>query len=144
MPSPTWSNLSVLSNFAPIFINLAFYFLFALVVSLLMYSFLKEIPSEHRKQEPSMVFLLFIPCFNLIWNFFVFPKTAESFKSYFESRGVTDVGDCGYQLARIFCIVQCCTIIPCLGIFAWLAALVLATVLLVKFNQLKNRLLETN
>src|SRR4051812_22548804 len=73
---------------------------------------LKAIPPEHRKQQPNMVWLLMIPFVNIVFNFFVYPKIAESFKSYFDSVGRTDVGDCGKTLSMWFCILVCCSIIP--------------------------------
>src|SRR4051794_2730546 len=62
-------------------------------------SCLKILPPEHRRQKPGMVWLLFIPVFNLVWNFFVFPAIADSYRSYFHSIGRTDVGGCGRGLA---------------------------------------------
>ena len=57
----------------------------------------KRIPIEHRQMEPWQVWLLLIPLFNLVWNFFVYPKLAKSFQSYFAAQGRADVGDCGAQ-----------------------------------------------
>ena len=100
----------------------------------------KRIPAEHRKIEPNMVWLLMIPCFNLIWNFFVFPKVAASFKSYFDSQNITDVGDCAAQLSLIYCIVALTIFIPYIKVVGGPAALVLLILVLVKFNDLKNRI----
>jgi len=94
---------------------------------------LQAVPPEFRKQEPGKVWLLFIPLFNLIWIFFVFPKIAESFKAYFDSAGRTDVGDCGRGLALAYCIS---IFIPCVNILS----LILLIVVLVKFNGLKNQI----
>lgn len=100
----------------------------------------KRIPAEHRKIEPNMVWLLMIPCFNIIWNFFVFPKVAASFKSYFDSQNITDVGDCAAQLSLIYCIVYATVIIPVINKIAAPASLVLLILVLIKFNDLKTRI----
>ena len=117
----------------------------------LLYKDLAAIPEEHQKQSPAMVWLLLIPLVNIVWNFFVFPKIAESFKSYFDSVNVLDVDDCGKQLSMFlcYCVVAMVVvsfisnILPILGTLNCLlspAALVLLIMVLVKFNSLKNRI----
>ncbi len=101
---------------------------------------LKAIPAEHRKQEPAMVWLLMIPLVNIVWNFFVYPKISESFQSYFNAQGRTDVGDCGKSLSMTFCILACTSVIPYLGACTGLAALVIWIIVLVKFSGLKSQL----
>ena len=92
----------------------------------------KAIPEEHRKITPGQVWLLMIPLFNLVWNFFVYPKLAQSYKSYFESIGRTDVGDCDEKIGMWYCIIAACCIIPCVGYIAGPASLVLLIIFLVK------------
>ena len=101
---------------------------------------LKAIPAEHRKQEPNMVWLLMIPLFNLVWNFFVVPKISDSFKSYFDSVGATDVGDCGRQIGLIYCILAALCVIPYVNTLTGLGALVLLILYLVKVNELKKKI----
>lgn len=97
---------------------------------------LAAVPAEHRKVEPGMVWLLLIPCFNVIWNFYVFLKIPDSFKSYFNSVGRTDVGDCGRNLGLWYSIATVLSFIPFVG----LISLVLLILSLVKFNELKNKI----
>ena len=106
----------------------------------LLFNDLKAIPAAHRKQEPNMVWLLMIPVFNLVWNFFVYPKISDSFKSYFDSVGRTDVGDCGKQIGLIYCIVFALSVVPYLNFLTGPAALVLLILYLVKANELKNKI----
>ena len=91
-----------------------------------------------------MVWLLMIPCFNLVWAFFVFLRLADSYQAYFQSVGDTEVGDCGRNLFLAYCIVLCCTIlpIPCVQPLVGLAALVLLILSLIKATNLKNRIPE--
>ena len=114
----------------------------SIVVCLLMNKNLERIPARHRQMEPSMVWLLLIPCFNIVWNFFVFIKTAASFKSYFDEQGIQDVGDCGHGMGLGYSIAVCCGCIPCVGCLAGPVSLVLLVLALVKFNDLKNRIPE--
>ncbi|RMD79934.1 MAG: hypothetical protein D6820_07465, partial [Lentisphaerae bacterium] len=60
-----------------------------------------RIPEEYRELNPVLVWLLFVPCFNLIWIFFVFPRLATSLKNYFDDIGDESVGDCGRALAVV-------------------------------------------
>jgi len=98
---------------------------------------LKRVPPQFRKQEPGMVWLLLIPIFCRVWNFFVYPRVAGSFKAYFDSIGKTDVGDCGERHAVGFCFCGFLGLIPYAHLFLVLG-LVMLIVTLVKFNKLKN------
>ncbi|MBI1842347.1 MAG: hypothetical protein HYR88_16040 [Verrucomicrobia bacterium] len=99
---------------------------------------LKRVPPEHRRIEPAMVWLLMIPCFSWIWNFIVFQKTPDSFKSFFSARGRGDHGDCGKGLGLAFAIVELVwsVPIPLVGAAAWLAGWVLLIISLVKYHEL--------
>jgi hypothetical protein len=113
----------------------------------------QRVPREHRKQEPGLVWLLLIPCFNYVWNFFVFPRLAQSYRSYFESVGRTDVGDCGEMLGMMFSIMVAASgglalvsWIPIIGLISMLncligpASLVVLIMFLVKANGLKQQI----
>jgi hypothetical protein len=141
--------------FAGFFAVLCAIFVFGILIQVavcyLLYKDLASIPEEHQKQSPAMVWLLLIPLVNIVWNFFVFPKIAESFKSYFDSVNVLDVDDCGKQLSMYFCycvvamvvVSFISNILPILGTLNCLlspASLVLIIMVLVKFNSLKNRI----
>ncbi|MGB7160576.1 MAG: hypothetical protein WBD40_21100 [Tepidisphaeraceae bacterium] len=103
----------------------------------LLYSALKAIPPEHRRMEPGQVWLLLIPVFNLVWNFFVFMRIPESYQSYFHSRGRTDVGDAGKNVGLWYSICACCAVIPCIGFIPGIASLILLILFLVKIMGLK-------
>jgi len=107
----------------------------------------QRIPLEYRRQEPGLVWLLLVPCLNLVWNFFVFPKLAESYRAYFEAQGRTDVGDCGYGIALAYCIAVAVTsvvgFIPIVSLINCLfgpALLVLLILFLVKAADLKGQI----
>jgi uncharacterized membrane protein len=111
-----------------------------IVVAALLYTDYQRVPASFRKLDPGLVWLLLIPCFNLVWNFFVFPKLSESFKAYFDSVGNTSVGDCGRDLGLGYAICSAVSIIPFVGCLTALASLVLVILFLMKANDLKNRI----
>ena len=116
----------------------------AILILFLVYKCYVAIPEKHRKMSPGMVWLLLIPCFNLVWIFFVFPGLSKSFKSYFDSVGDNTVGDCGGLLALWYCILAVGSIplslVPFLGFLAGLATLVLLIIFLVKSFGLKAKI----
>ena len=101
---------------------------------------LKRIPETYRLMSPGQVWLLMIPFFNIFWNFFVFLRVADSFKVYFNAQGDTSVNDCGKQLGLIYCISVCCLLVPYLNVCVFFVALTLLVMVLLKFNELKNRI----
>ena len=103
---------------------------------------LKAVPQKHRLIEPGMVWLLMIPCFGLIWNFFVFTRVPRSFESFFLSQGVTRHGDCYRNIGLSYAIAEVCCVIPWLGVVAWFASVVLLVLVLVKFSDLKREALQ--
>ena len=114
----------------------------AILLLYLVYSCYQRIPPQHRQMEPWQVWLLLIPLFNLIWNFFVYPKLAKSFQSYFAEQGRTDVGDCGEQLGLWYAICAALCAIPCVNYIAGPAALVLWIIFIVKAMGLKGQIPE--
>lgn len=115
----------------------------AIVCWLLMNCF-TAVPSEHRKMEPGRVWLLMIPLFNLVWNFFVYPGLADSYRATFDKRPDANVaGDCGRTLGLALSVCSAVSVIPCIGMFTGLAALVLLIIYLVKAHDLRRRVLDS-
>lgn len=112
----------------------------SIFICLLIYLPYKDVPAEHQKMAPGLVFLLLIPFFNIIWNFIVFMRIPESFQSYFAAQGRTDVGDCGRQIGLWYAICGVAAIVPCVNYIAGPAALVLFIIFLVKIWGLKGQL----
>ncbi len=123
-----------------ILIALAVGLAIGIVICVLLYKVQSAVPPNHRKIEPAMVWLLLIPLFNLIWNFFVYRRIPDSFQSYFASVGRTDVGDCGRNIGLWYAICAACSIIPCVNYVAGPAALVLLIIFLVKMFDLKSKI----
>jgi hypothetical protein len=97
------------------------------------------IPRQFREVEPGLVWLLLIPCFPLVWNFFVFPKIASGYQRYFHATGNHQNGDCGAGLALWFCLCAVFSVVPLVQYVAALAWFVLVIILLVKFWDLKGQ-----
>jgi hypothetical protein len=116
---------------------------FAAIPAVLGYLVLSRIPPQYRKQEPGMAFLLLIPIFSIVWNFFVHPKVAESLKAYYDAQGPHTNGDCGASLALWLCICGACTFVPVLGLFAGVAGLVFMILFYVKAFDLSARIPKT-
>lgn len=119
-----------------------------LAIGLLIHAFIcwlvsgcfKRIPPQFREMEPGMVWLLMIPCVPIVWNFYVYPRLARSFKAYFNSMGDTSVGDCGEQMGTYYSISVVCSLIPCVNYLAGPVSLVLLIINLVKAHELKNKI----
>jgi hypothetical protein len=126
-----------------IIVILGVLFVFTAIPAVLAYLVLSRIPPQFRKQEPGMAFLLLIPFFAVVWNFFVHPKIAESLKAYFDSQGTHPNGDCGGSLALWLCICGAASFVPFLGFVAAIAALVFLILFYVKAFELSARIPKT-
>jgi len=106
----------------------------------LLYRCYDRIPPQFRRQQPAMVWLLMIPCFAIVWNFFVYPPLSKSFKAYFDSINRTDVGDCQESIGLAYSICGVASLVPYLGCLTGVGALVLLIIYLIKTNDLKNQI----
>jgi hypothetical protein len=104
---------------------MAFYWLFAfaglttvILLCLMFQKCLGSVPKEHRRLEPALAWLMLVPVLGGIWVFVLLFSIAGSYQDYFKQRGRTDIGDCGYGLAKkylIFAILS--VVIPIIGWF---------------------------
>jgi hypothetical protein len=126
-------------SFVPMIIGLTVGLAISILVCFLIYNAQAALPPQFQRIPAGQVWLLLIPLFNLVWNFFVFPRVSESYQTYFNSQGRTDVGDAGRGLGVGYSICAAITVIPCpcVGGIAGLAALVLLILFLVKIYGLK-------
>ena len=101
------------------------------------YSALNSIPAQFRTMEPWQVFLLLIPCFNIIWLFFVVQKIPESFRNYFHAIGDHSRGDCGAGIGLWYAILTIVSAIPLVNYISVFPTLILMVMFVVKMWQLK-------
>lgn len=73
---------------------------------------LNRVSPENRAMAPGMVWLLFIPLFNLVWHFIVVLNVAKSLGAEFKKRNMVVVADPGKGIGLTYCILMCCSIIP--------------------------------
>jgi hypothetical protein len=79
---------------------------------------------ENRAMNPGMVWLMFIPLFNIVWHFFIVVNMAKSLGAEFQKRGMAEEPKPGQKIGKTMCILACCGVVPILGILASLAAFV--------------------
>lgn len=122
------------------FIVLAGVILIAVFYLLNLQNLLKEISPANRQVEPGNVWLMFIPLFNIIYPFILYPKITDSVKMEMESRGMAESGDYGRGIGIALPVTGLCGIIPVIGILASLANLVLFILFWVKMAGYKTKL----
>lgn len=126
-----------------LFIFIAVAILISVLYLLNLQNLMKEVSPSNREVEPSNVWLLFIPLFNLIYPFILYPKISASVKKEYESRGISKDGDFGRSIGITMPILSLCGWIPVLGGLAGLANFVLFIVFWVKMAGFKNELIAT-
>ncbi|PWG82651.1 hypothetical protein [Pararcticibacter amylolyticus] len=90
----------------------------ALVMTILfyltLYTTLNIIKTENRKLHPLTVWLLFIPGFNLVWNFFVVSGVSVSIKNELQSRNYDLIKRPAFVSGIVYAILAALGIIPLL------------------------------
>lgn len=59
---------------------------------------------ESRAMNPGMVWLMLIPLFNMVWQFFVVLNMAKSLAAEFQKRGMAEEANPGQTLGLVMCI----------------------------------------
>ena len=77
-----------------------------------------------------------------IKTFSVFRRVPASFQSAFAARGRTEFGDCGASLGLAYAIVELGFLVPWIGLIPWVAAWVMLILLLVRFHDYKEKLIQ--
>src|SRR5258705_6010627 len=116
---------------------------------------LKAIKPHNRKMQPGEVWLQLIPLFNLIWQFIVVGKIADSIRNEINDRnlnsflGIADpvfANDLTrrptYDMGLTFCILSLCGCIPLLGGIASIAGLVCWIIYWTQIVAYKNKFLN--
>jgi hypothetical protein len=101
---------------------------------------LKECAPHNQQVPPGNVWLMFIPIFNYIYPFILYPKISESLRLEFEERGHPQGGDYCKNIGITMPILTLCGWIPVLGGLAGLANFILWIIFWVKMAQFKNQL----
>jgi hypothetical protein len=104
---------------------------------------LKEVSNENRLVPAANVWLMFIPLFNLIYPFILYPKISDSIRNEYSSRGLDAKGDFARQLGIAMPILALCGVVPFIGVLASIANLILFIIFWVKMGEFKNELIRT-
>lgn len=103
---------------------------------------LAAVSPENRKLEPGLAWLLLIPVFNIIWNFFIVDAIGVSFERGFQKYGIYHSKKQTYDLGLTMSILCCCYWIPLLNILAILGSFVIWIIYWIKVVQYKNELIS--
>lgn len=126
--------LAILVVFAAILVPYIFYLI------TLQKAFQKISPA-YRKMEPGLVWLVFIPFFGIVWNFFIVTYLADGLAAEFKNQGKTpSEARPGYGVGLAMCISIIATFIPILGGLASLAVLILWIIYWVRIHGYSNQL----
>jgi hypothetical protein len=79
---------------------------------------------RNRTMEPGQVWLMLIPLFNIVWQFFIVNRVPQSIAREYRSRGWRAKGDFGKSIGMTMCITGLLSWIPFLGILLALVNLV--------------------
>lgn len=103
---------------------------------------LNEVSPGNRQVPSANVWLMFIPLFNIVYRFILYPKISESLRLEFEERGAPKDGDYLKGLGLTLGIIGVVNAIPidALKTITSLGILVIWIVYWVKTAELKNQL----
>lgn len=86
---------------------------------------------------------MFIPLFNIIYPFILYPRICDSIKKEYATRGLEEQGDFGRAIGITMPILGLCGVIPVLGVLAAMANFILLIVFWVKIAGYKDKLRMT-
>jgi hypothetical protein len=115
---------------------------------------LKLIQPQNRMMQPGEVWLQLIPLFNLVWQFIVVSKIAESIRRELASENTFSFEQQNnpyannsygqpkptYAIGIAFCVLNCCGFIPVLGSLTTIAALICWIIYWVQLADYKNKI----
>ena len=132
--------------FHPVHLMLWFFFGLLFLIPGIFYiitlqNALAKCPPGVRTMEPGMVWLMLIPLFHLIWQFFVVMALGQSLGNEFRRRGIPLPDPLpGQSIGLAMCICGCCGLIPIINFIAGPAAFVLWIIYWVKIAEFSRAL----
>lgn len=95
-------------------------FLISIIVSVFVSVFylknlqdtLMEVSAKNRKVEPGNVWLMYIPLFNLVYPFILYPKISDSLRAEFIEKGQPQSGDYYRTVGTILPVLTLVGLIP--------------------------------
>jgi hypothetical protein len=99
-----------------------------------------EVSPHNRQVPPTNIWLMFIPLFNIVYGFIIYPKIADSVRLELEERGHAQAGDYGRGLGITLPILRICLIVPILKYLVLVGWLIVWIMYWVKMADYKNML----
>ncbi|MCO5260346.1 MAG: hypothetical protein M9916_09400 [Crocinitomicaceae bacterium] len=99
---------------------------------------------ENRLTTAGNIMLTFIPLYNLVYGFILYPKICDSISKEYTELGLKKDGDFGKSLAITFLILAITVLIPIINIFSLVAMLVIGIIFWVKMDKYKKELEKYN
>ncbi|MDG1333303.1 MAG: hypothetical protein P8P74_13290 [Crocinitomicaceae bacterium] len=103
---------------------------------------MKQVGEPRRQVPPANVWLMFIPLFNIIYPFILYPKICDSVKAEYVHRGLPMQGDFARSIGVTMPILTLVGIVPVIGPLASLAGFVLFIIFWSKTAGFKNYLIR--
>lgn len=99
---------------------------------------------QNRLTGVANILFMWIPLFNLIYGFIIYPKICDSIKNEYRSQGLAEDGDFGKGLAITMCALAFGAFIPIVNFLTPLATLIIWIIFWVKINGYKEVLMQKN
>ena len=113
------------------------------VISVVVYHrALCALPPHRRLMTPRSTYLLLIPFFGTVWEFYVVLRLSRSFAEFFSAAGQPPDGNCGRAIGLAFCVCNACALIPVVGVFAGVAGFVLWLGYLLSVREMRDRVIR--
>jgi hypothetical protein len=100
---PVWEGIGV---FGIVVVVMAILLVPTIFYLLTLQKALNRCSPECRAMNPGMVWLMLIPFFNLVWQFFVVLNMAKSLAAEFQKRGMAVDPNPGQTLGLVMCITS--------------------------------------
>jgi hypothetical protein len=67
---------------------------------------LSRVSPRNRLMEPGMVWLMLIPCFNIVWQFFIVTRVPGSLRNEFRDHNLDDGSDYGKGIGLAYAVLN--------------------------------------
>jgi hypothetical protein len=125
-----------------LFLIIAVSLLVSILYLLTLQNVMKQVSPKNQDVPPVNVWLMFIPFFNIIYPFILYPRICDSIKKEYSLRGLQESGNFGRSIGIAMPILSLCAIIPVLGVLAAFTNIVLFIIFWSKMGGYKATLIQ--
>ena len=97
---------------------------------------------QNRAMSPNSVWWMLVPIFNVVWQFYLYIKIAESLEREFQQRSVEVEAKPGRTLGIFAGICSICSVIPVAGMVISLVGFICWVVFWVKVSNLSSQIAD--